>query len=127
MKNKSKKRYCFKLKNTKGITYEVYFRKPNTAHFGKADGYCDDPDARPSDGTPRIYINPHLTPKSELNTIIHEFTHAFFWNRTEKEVYKFANTVAGFLYRQGWRRDDSLRNDAPPKRRKKTPKRKKKS
>tara|TARA_Y100001938_G_scaffold131492_1_gene188664 strand:+ start:19283 stop:19699 length:417 start_codon:yes stop_codon:yes gene_type:complete len=118
--------YVYKFKNTKGVEYEVYFRKPNTAHFGKADGYCDDPDVRPSDGLPRIYINPYLTPKSELNTIIHEFTHAFFWDKSEKEVYKFANTVTALLYRQGWRRDDSIRNDSPPARRKKPKKKRKK-
>ena len=114
-KNKSKKRYCFKFKNAKKITYEVYFRKPNERWHGEADGTCADPKT----DNPKIFISPYLTPKTELNTIVHEFTHAFFWNRTEKEVYKFANTVAGFLYRQGWRRDDTKRNETPQKPRKK--------
>jgi len=95
-----KSQYCFKFKNAQGIRYEIYFRKPNRAHYGKADGYCHDPE----ENDPRIYINPHLTPKSELNTIIHELGHAFFWDKPEKEIYKYANAVAAFLYRQGWRK-----------------------
>ena len=110
-----KKSFCFKFRNAKGIRYEVYFRKPNSAHFGKADGYCDDPEER----APRIYINPHLTPKSELNTIVHELCHAFFWDKSEREVYKFANTAAAFLYRQGWRKNEELTNNEPPPSRKK--------
>lgn len=105
-----KKNFCFKFRNAQGIRYEIYFRKPNTAHYGKADGYCHDPE----EDDPRIYINPYLTPKSELNTIIHELGHAFFWDKSEKEVYKFANTVAAFLYRQGWRKDKKLTNNEPP-------------
>ena len=123
IKGRKDRPYSFKFKNTKNITYEVYFRKPHSTHFGDADGVCwgvekDEKEAK-------IFINPYLTPKSELNTIIHEFTHSFFWNRTETEVYKFANTVAAFLYRQGWRRDDTIRNDSPPNRRKKSKKRRK--
>ena len=123
MKKNRQSKYCFSFSNTKGIKYEVYFRKPNERWYGKADGTCSDP----QEDNPKIYISPHLTPKSELNTIIHEFTHSFFWSRTEKEVYRFANTVAGFLYRQGWRRDDSKRNETPPKRRKKYKRRNKKN
>ena len=108
------RRYSYKFTNTKGISYLVFFYKPHEKHFGGADGLCYDPD----EDTPRILINPYLTQKTELNTIIHEFCHAFFWDATEKEVYKFANTVTGFLYRQGWRRDDDKRNDSPPKERK---------
>tara|TARA_B100001123_G_C14968977_1_gene890842 strand:- start:237 stop:632 length:396 start_codon:yes stop_codon:yes gene_type:complete len=107
---KNKQAFCFKFRNANGIRYEVRFRKPNTAHFGKADGYCDDPEEE----SPRIYINPHLTQKSELNTIIHELCHAFFWDKSEREVYKFANTVTAFLYRQGWRKNKELTNNEPP-------------
>ena len=116
--SKKKQNFCYKFRNTRGVRYEVYFRKPNTAHFGKADGYCDDPE----ESAPRIYINPHLTPKSELNTIVHELCHAFFWDKSEKEVYKFANTAAAFLYRQGWRKNKELTNNEPPPPRKRSSK-----
>ena len=119
---KKQQNYCFKFRNAQGIRYEIHFRKPNTAHFGKADGYCDDPE----ETAPRIYINPHLTQKSELNTIVHELCHAFFWDKAEKEVYKFGNTVAAFLYRQGWRKNEELTNNNPPPPRKRAKKKSKK-
>jgi hypothetical protein len=119
-----KKHHCFKFRNAQGVRYEIYFRKPNRAHFGKADGYCDDPE----ESAPRIYINPHLTAKSELNTIVHELCHAFFWDKAEKDVYKFGNTVAAFLYRQGWRKNEELTNNEPqPPRKRRAEKTAKKS
>ena len=118
-----KKQFCFKFRNAHGVRYEVRFRKPNTAHFGKADGYCDDPE----EDYPRIYINPHLGLKSELNTIVHELAHAFFWDKPEKEIYKYANTVTAFLYRQGWRKNEELTNNDPPPPRKRAKKKPKKS
>lgn len=91
----------FTFTNSDGVTYEVLFTKPNTHHYGEADGTCAPPDI----DNPKIHINPYLTKRNELNTIIHEFAHAFFWDKTEKEVYKFANALSKFLYlKQNWRR-----------------------
>ena len=92
----------FIFKNSEGVEYEIIFRKPDSRHFGEADGICVDP----SDSSkPKIHIHPELTKYAELNTIIHEMTHSFFWDKSEKEVTKFANTVAKFLYRnQRWRK-----------------------
>ena len=106
----SKKNFCFKFRNVDGVRYEVYFVKPNKAYYGDVHGMCDDPEEKNA----KIYINPYLSKKSELNTMIHEMTHAFFWDKSENEVYKFANAVTALLYRQGWRRDDSKRNNEPP-------------
>lgn len=92
MRRKGKKNFVFK--NNEGTKYEVFFQKPNSAHYGEADGTCSDPEGE----HPKIFINPYLTKQSELNTAIHEFTHSFFWEATEKEVYKFANTLSRFLY-----------------------------
>ncbi len=118
----SKKNFYFKFRNTDGIRYEVYFVKPHVGHYGDIHGLCDDP----SEKNAKIYINPHLTQKSELNTMIHEMTHAFFWDKSEKEVHKFANAVTALLYRQGWRRDDNKRNNEPPPKRKRSKKKRKK-
>ena len=87
----------FKFKNAKGEEFDVAFRKPNKRFFGKdCDGYCT---------AERIVINPYRTNKTQLNTSIHEFAHAFFWDKTEKEVTKFANSLTKFLYSHcGWRR-----------------------
>ena len=101
-----RKRKDFTFKNNEGVKYEVLFHKPHSAHYGEADGTCGDPE----DENPKIYINPYLTKQSELNTSIHEFTHAFFWDATEKEVYKFANTLSRFLYNYcKWRKLEKQR------------------
>jgi len=93
----------FYFKNSQGIEYEVIFRKPDEKAYDGADGVCFSPD----DERPRIYISPYLTNQGELNTIIHEFCHAFFWEASEKEVYGLAGALSRFLYnRQGWRKKD---------------------
>jgi len=88
----------FKFKTLDGVEFEVIFRKPNKKHFGEyCDGYCMH--------SGRVVINPYRTNKTQLNTSIHEFAHAFFWDKTEKEVAKFANTLTKFLYsHSGWRK-----------------------
>ncbi len=91
----------FKFKNTKGVEYEVYFMKPHKAQGEDLHGLCIDP----NENNPKIYINRGLTKKTELNTIIHEICHAFFWDKSEREVTKFANTVTAILYKQGWRKE----------------------
>ena len=92
----------FKFKNAKGIEYEVLFRKPNERHYGPdVDGTC----ANPGTPSPKIHISPYLTLQSELNTCIHEFAHAYFWDKTETEIYAFANSLSRFLYTERkWRR-----------------------
>lgn len=96
-----RKKRDFTFKNNDGVKYHVLFHKPHSAHYGEADGTCADP----AETNPKIFINPYLSKQSELNTSIHEFTHAFFWNATEKEVYKFANTLSRFLYNHcKWRK-----------------------
>jgi len=96
----------FTFSNTGGVQYEVLFRKPDKKHFGEADGFCTDP----SEEKPKIHINPYLTKRNELNTIIHEFAHAFFWEATENQVNKFGNAVSKFLYTEcGWRKTETKR------------------
>ena len=97
----------FKFRNTKGIEYEVLFKKPNKRIYGpECDGTCEDP----SDKNPKICISPYLTKQTELNTCIHEFAHAFFWDKSEREIYKFANTISRFLYEEcGWRKTERSR------------------
>ena len=86
---KGKKRPGFTFKNTKGIEYEVLFYKPNKKVYDGAVGICDDPKEK----DPKILINPYLSDRSELNTAIHEFAHAFFWDKSEKDVMSFANAI----------------------------------
>ena len=93
------KRFFFK--NSDGAEYEVIFRKPNKNHFGSGcDGVCACPDGK----SPKIQINPHRTNQTQLNTSIHEFAHAFFWEKSERDVLHFANTLSRFLYNfRNWR------------------------
>ena len=101
MGKKTKKNENFKFKNTKGIEYEVFFKKPNAKWYGNVDGYCHDPKEK----DPKIYVNPYLTKQSELNTIIHEMAHAFFWDKPEKDIFAYANAVSRMLYNhQNWRK-----------------------
>lgn len=89
----------FFFTNTKGVKYEVVFRKPHIAYGDEVDGLC----IAPSEKDPKIYINPYLTKKSELNTCIHEIAHAFFWDKSETDVKRFADVCSNFLYQNGWR------------------------
>ena len=106
----------FFFKNNDGSEYEVIFRKPNKKHFGEdCDGICTDP----SQEEPKIHINPYLTTQSELNTSIHEFTHAFFWNKSEKDVAHFTNTLSRFLFNYcGCRLPNNIRAKKTRKKRK---------
>ena len=101
LKRRRRTKGRFYFKNTKGVEYEVIFRKPSERAYDGADGVCFGPDVE----YPKIYINPYLTKQSELNTVIHEFCHAFFWDKPENDVFKFANSLSRFLYNtHGWRK-----------------------
>ena len=89
----------FKFKNSQGAIYQVYLKKPR-----ECEGIC----YNPKEEEPKIYINPRGK-KGLLNTSIHEFAHAFFWDQTETNVAKFANALSKFLYQQGWRQDAKLK------------------
>ena len=85
-----------KFKNTEGTSYEFIFRKPNKSKWGEdCDGVCFYPD---KGNKSHIYINPHRSNQIILNTVIHETTHAYFPDLTEKEVTAFGNTLSRILY-----------------------------
>ena len=85
-----------KFKNTVGTSYELIFRKPDKRAWGEdCDGVCFYPDKK---NKSHIYINPHRSNQVILNTVIHETTHAYFPELTEKEVTAFGNTLSRILY-----------------------------
>ena len=97
-----------KFKNLDEVEYKVLFRKHDGRWYGEADGICQSPDEK----NPKIFINPYLTDQSELNTIIHEIAHAYFWDKTEKEIAAYSNTVSRFLYNWcGWRKTRNRQED----------------
>ena len=109
----------FQFTNTKGVKYDVIFRKPHKSN-GYADGLCEDPVEAKADYNPRIYINPYLTKKSELNTCIHEIAHAFFWDKSETDVTRYAEVVSNFLYQNGWRLPNRKFHSPPRNKKKKS-------
>lgn len=107
----------FKFTNTKGVEYEIIFRKPRKDAYGEGTfGLCVDPTEAKENYTPKIYISPYLTKKSELNTCIHEIAHAFFWDKSETDITRFADVASNFLYKNGWRLE-KRKLPAPPRKR----------
>ena len=91
-----------KFKNAQDVEYELIFRKPDQRYYGDdCDGVCSSPD-KPN---PRVLINPHRTDQTQLNSLIHEVAHAFFWDKKEYEIKKYADTMSRILYNElKWRR-----------------------
>ena len=112
-----KKELIFTFKNSKGVEYDVYLKKPDGRSYKEADGICSDPDSR----RPKIFIRPDLTTQSELNTCVHELAHAFFWDETETNVTKFANACSRLLFNEmKWRKQgETKKNKKASKTRKK--------
>ena len=96
----SKKVYTYvnmeniKFKNSDGIEYELIWKKPH--HTYNADGLCYSPEAE----NPKILVDPKLKKRRKMSTLIEEVTHAFFWDKTEKEVRKFSSVLAGLINKQ---------------------------
>jgi len=88
----------FKFKTDKGVEYSV--NKIGIPSKNKAEGLCECPDNK----SPQIFIEASLLPRREMSVAIEEFAHAFFWDKSEKNVRKFAATLAKYLYATGWRK-----------------------
>jgi len=88
----------FKFKTDKGIEYSV--SKIKIPAKDKAEGLCDSPDNE----YPQIFIETSLLPRREMSVTIEEFAHAFFWDKSEKNVRKFAAVLTKYLYANGWRK-----------------------
>ena len=83
-----------KFKNSDGIEYELLWKKPHHTH--NADGLCYSPDIK----NPKILVDPTLKKRRKLSTLIEEVTHAFFWDKSEREVRKFSSVLAGLINKQ---------------------------
>jgi Zn-dependent peptidase ImmA (M78 family) len=113
-----KKPFVFRTHNK--ARYELFLKKPPKRY--QAEGICYDP----IEDNPKILVNPNQTEKRVMNTIIHEIAHAFFWDASEGNVAKFANTVARLLYKEGWKKEDKIAHAAKSKKGRKSRGRKKK-
>ncbi len=83
-----------KFKNSDGIEYELIWKKPH--HTYNADGLCYSPDT----DNPKIFVDPELKKRRKTSTLIEEVTHAFLWDKTEKQVRKFSSVLAGLITKQ---------------------------
>ena len=83
-----------KFKNSDGIEYELVWKKPH--HTYKADGLCYSPEV----DNPKILVDPSLKKRRKLSTLIEEVTHAFFWDKSEKEVGKFSSVLGSLISKQ---------------------------
>ena len=87
-----------KFKNAEGTKYFVKFKKPDGRTWGNnCDGVCFFPSLFHK---AHIEVNPHRTDQTILNTVIHEVGHAFFEDKTETEITKFANTLSRLLFNE---------------------------
>jgi hypothetical protein len=55
----------------------------------------------------RISIDPDLSGRDRLETLIHEALHAADWSKDEDFTDTDARDLARFLWRDGWRRESS--------------------
>jgi len=88
----------FSFKTDKGVEYSV--NKIKIPARDKAEGLCDSPENE----YPKILIEASLLPRREMSVSIEEFAHAFFWDKSEKNVRKFAAVLTKYLYANGWRK-----------------------
>ena len=95
MKRKEKRKKVdppFSFKNSDGIKYEVVWRSPSKS--SNAWGVCDNP---VTNKNPKILLDPKMSKRLKLSVVIHEFAHAFFWDKSEREVYKYAASLSKFI------------------------------
>ena len=88
--------------NNDKVKYTIIKRRPHKIY--DADGLCDPPDYK----NPKIHIAQDLPPRREMEVVLEEIMHAFFWDISEKEVRKFCSTATRILHQDGWRKEDKF-------------------
>tara|TARA_Y100000004_G_scaffold162515_1_gene191325 strand:- start:641 stop:925 length:285 start_codon:yes stop_codon:yes gene_type:complete len=82
-----------KFKNADGVEYELLWKKPHYKY--NAEGLCCSPEV----DDPKVLIDPTLKDRRKMSVLIEEITHAFFWDKSEKEVRKFSSTLAKLIHK----------------------------
>ncbi len=77
--------------NADGVEYELLWKKPHYKY--NAEGLCCSPEAE----NPQILIDPNLKDRRKMSVLIEEITHAFFWEKSEREVRKFSSTLSKLI------------------------------
>lgn len=81
-----------KFKNFEGVEYTVNYVKPAPRY--SAEGLCDNPKLP----NPQIVVDPNLLPRRQLNVLIEEVFHAYFYELPEKKARKFASSLGKLVY-----------------------------
>ena len=64
-------------------------------------GSCDNP----KDYAKEIVVRKNMDEKEELDTNIHEFLHACFWDLTEEAITESAKDITEALWKLGYRKN----------------------
>lgn len=80
-----------KFTNADGVEYELLWKKPHYTY--NAEGLCSSPEVE----NPKILIDPKLKDRRKMSVLIEEVTHAFFWEKSEREVRKFSSTLSKLI------------------------------
>lgn len=67
----------------------------------KNNGDCDSPETPSKE----IRINEKLTGEEKLRVLIHEFSHAGDWHKSEEWIHEFSTDLARALTKLGYRDD----------------------
>ena len=71
-----------------------YYGKSRSYKYN-AEGLCCSPEV----DDPKVLIDPTLKDRRKMSVLIEEITHAFFWDKSEKEVRKFSSTLAKLIHK----------------------------
>lgn len=81
-----------KIKNFKNKEVEIIYAKIPAKH--NASGLCDCPE----NDYPKILIDKDLLPRRQLNVLIEEVFHAYFFDLPEWKARKFAANLGKAIY-----------------------------
>lgn len=81
------------IKNFDGKEVEIIYAKVPPQY--NAEGLCDDPDKYKR---PLIIVDPALKPRRQLNVLIEEVFHAYFFDLPEWKARKFAANLGKAIY-----------------------------
>ena len=90
-----------KFTNNQDVEYQIYF----PSFLINRCGDCDDPNIQ----KPIIRVDSRLSERRNMQVVVEEIFHAFFWDKTETQARKFSNTITKALFEEGYRLDQGAR------------------
>lgn len=101
----NKKPGKFKFSNADGVKYSLSIRNIKKKELirlklGDCEGFCETPDFK----KPKIVIQAGLCDYRTVEILVEELTHAFFFEKSEREVRKLAKIMTRALNELGYLR-----------------------